>query len=93
MKGLDDAGPSSEDLGSKEQLARHVREIEASLEVMEEERRGVEAALKLDNNNAFLLRKFDQLSKKELQMMEERKLWRGEIRPNPRYTFCMPCVI
>jgi len=80
LKGIGDVGQSSEDLGSKEQLAQDATEMKASLEVTEQELRGVQAALELDNNNAFLLhkescladirRRYDETSAGEKQARE-----------------------
>jgi len=89
LKGLEDVGPSSEYTVSKEQLAQDAREIKASLQTTEQELRGVEAALELDNNNSFLLQKYDRLSKKEQQQYDrlrkkEQQYWTGETRPGSK---------
>lgn len=82
-------------MGSKDQLAQNARELKTALEATEQELRGVEAALDLDNNNPYLLQKYDRLSRKEQQLMEERKLWTGETpRPRPEITLLsVLCVI
>jgi hypothetical protein len=84
--------PSTENMGSKGRLAQKARDIKTYLEGTEQELKGVEAALELDNNNPFLLQKYDRLSKKEQQLMEERKLWTGELA-RPRSEAALLCVL
>jgi len=102
LKSLGDVGPSSENMGRKEQLAQDVREIKASLETTEQELRELEAALELDKSNAFLLQKYEGLSKKEQQQYdrlfkkkrqfrEEINPWTGEIRPKSKIS--LVCVL